>query len=86
MNKLHLVVVLIASLLVLEAFAAIKLPLYRNKNPAKKRANAPLGGGISTAGEFYVQLQGKSSMREIIRFKTKFVKNIQTNFDTNKRY
>jgi hypothetical protein len=47
MNKLNLVVFLIASLLVLEAFAAIK------------RANAPLGGGISTAGEFYVQLQSE---------------------------
>eukprot|EP00029_Vermamoeba_vermiformis_P000028 TRINITY_DN10031_c0_g1_i1.p1 TRINITY_DN10031_c0_g1~~TRINITY_DN10031_c0_g1_i1.p1 ORF type:complete len:394 (+),score=109.31 TRINITY_DN10031_c0_g1_i1:44-1225(+) len=57
MSKLNLIVVLIASLLVLEAFAAIKLPIYRKKNPTLKRANAPLGGGISTAGEFYVQLQ-----------------------------
>jgi cathepsin D len=57
MNKLNLVVFLIASLLVLEAFAAIKLPIYRKKSPFQKRANAPLGGGISTAGEFYVQLQ-----------------------------
>jgi hypothetical protein len=61
MSKLSLVVLLLGTLLVLEAFAQIRLPILRKKNNnLLKRANTPLGGGISTAGEFYVQLQGKS--------------------------
>ena len=62
MGKLTSIILLIGALLVLESFAAVKLPIYRRKNNnLLKRANTPLGGGISTDGEFFVQLQGKSN-------------------------
>ena len=68
MNKF--VVLLIASLFVIEAFGtSVKLPL-RRKSPTQKRAHFPLG--ISTAGEFYVQIQGKFDRKKNSRFELNF--------------